>query len=404
MTPPCPSWPWWRRAVTGLGAAGLALSGYLGWHHIAGGTVIGCVAGSSCDLVLGSRWSAIGGVLPVSGLAAGVYLAVLLASFYLGPATEAPVRRLAWRALLVLTGAAAGSAVWFTIVQKWMIGAFCPYCMATHLTGVLLAGLVFWHAPGQLAPEPAATPEQTLAPPSPARGRVAWSAAGPALAGVALSGLMAVAQVAFAPAAFSRAGEAPSVLPAINPRAVPLIGPPDARHVVSVLFDYNCPHCQRLHAMLDEAVARDPGRLAFALFPVPLNTGCNPFVARNTAAFKDSCELARLALAVWVARREAFAEFDRWMFSPEPGHLWRPRDLAAVKAKAAELAGQARLEAALADPWIDRHVQAGVGIFGATGGNAVPELVFGPHWTTPEPKDTDDLLAMLQANLGVTMP
>jgi uncharacterized membrane protein len=117
-------------AITGLSALALALSAYLGWHHLAGGSLIGCGGGSPCDEVLHSRWSTIAGVLPVSGLAAGAYLAVLVASFYIGPSTEAPVQWLAWRAMLVLVGAAAGSAVWFTIVQKWVIGAVCPYCGA----------------------------------------------------------------------------------------------------------------------------------------------------------------------------------------------------------------------------------------------------------------------------------
>ena len=93
--------------MTGLSALGLALSSYLGWHYLVGGSVIGCGGGSPCDQVLNSRWSVVAGVLPVSGLAAGAYLAMLVASFFVGPATEAPVRRLAWRAMLVLAGAAA---------------------------------------------------------------------------------------------------------------------------------------------------------------------------------------------------------------------------------------------------------------------------------------------------------
>src|ERR1017187_10299527 len=99
------SWPWWRWVLTGLSALALALSAYLSWHYLTGGSVIGCGGGSPCDQVLGSRWSAIGGVLPVSGLAAGAYLTMLVAGFFIGPATEAPVRRLAWRSMLVLVGA-----------------------------------------------------------------------------------------------------------------------------------------------------------------------------------------------------------------------------------------------------------------------------------------------------------
>src|SRR5262245_18986352 len=140
------SWPWWRWVLTSLCAIALALCSYLSWHYRMGTTVIGCGGGNSCDQVLSSRWSAVRGVLPVSGLAAGAYLAMLVASLFIGPATALAERRLAWGAMLILVGSLAGSAVWFTIVQKWVIRAFCPYCMATHVLGVMLAVLVIWHA------------------------------------------------------------------------------------------------------------------------------------------------------------------------------------------------------------------------------------------------------------------
>ena len=33
----------------------------------------------------------------------------------------------------------------------------------------------------------------------------------------------------------------------------PVLGPPDAPHLVVVLADYTCPHCRKLHGMLTEA-------------------------------------------------------------------------------------------------------------------------------------------------------
>src|SRR4051812_10798877 len=185
--PPEKSWPWWRWSLTGLSALALALSAYLGWHYLMGGSVIGCGGGSPCEQVLSSRWSAVGGILPVSGLAAGTYLAMLVASLLIGPATAAPDRRLAWGAMLILVGAAAGSAVWFAIVQKWIISAFCPYCMAAHITGLLLAALVIWRAPMQVG---------------------SWSAIGLPAIGLVLAGALAASQVAFAPPAAYRGGEA----------------------------------------------------------------------------------------------------------------------------------------------------------------------------------------------------
>jgi uncharacterized membrane protein/protein-disulfide isomerase len=395
------SWPWWRWVLTGLSALALALSAYLGWHYLMGGLVIGCGGGNACDQVLGSRWSSVGGVLPVSGLAAGAYLAMLVASLFIGPGTEAPVRRLAWRAMLVLVGAAAGSAVWFIIVQKWIIGSYCLYCMATHITGLLLAAFVIWRAPRQFDDDSTA-PVQDGSTAAPRR------VIGPLPAlGLALAGMMAVCQVIFIPPAVYRGGELQNNLPALDPHAVPLVGSPDAPNVVILLFDYKCPHCQQLHFMLDEVIRRYDGRLAFALCPAPLNTKCNPYIPRDVDEFKGSCELAKVALAVWVAKREAFPAFNRWMFSFESGDRWQPRTLDAARAKAVELVGQAKFDAAQANPWINQYLQNSVRIYGDTiqnGNNAVPKLVFGSRWVTPEPNDAADLVLILHDSLAVPKP
>jgi uncharacterized membrane protein len=410
------SWPWWRWGTTGLILLALTLSTYLSWHWLVGGSMIGCGGGSSCDRVLTSRWSAIAGVVPVSGLAAGAYLAMLIASLFIGPTTATPVRRLAWGAMLVLVGSAAGSAVWFTILQKWVIGAFCPYCMTAHITGLLLAALVIWRAPKRNSFESLvlsfeSTKNSELktqdSPAVPRRIIGPWPVIGLPLAGLALAGVLAACQVVFKPPPVYRGGESQNSLPVLDPHAVPLVGSPDAPYVVTLLFDYKCPHCQELHFMLDEVVRRYGGKLAFALGPAPLNRQCNPYIPRDVPAYKDSCELAKVGLAVWVAKREALPAFDLWMYSMESGDRWKPRSLDAAKAKAVELVGQAKFDAARADPWIDRYLQTSVRIYGATvqsGNNAVPRLVFGSRWVIPEPVDGDDLVWILQNSLAVPTP
>lgn len=416
----CQPWPWWRWVLIFLNMLALTLSVYLIWHYLVGGPVIGCGGGSPCDRALNSRWSSVGGVLPVSGLASGVYLAMLVASLFIGPATEPPVRRLAWSAMLIFGGAATGGAVWFTIVQKWFIGAFCPYCMATHITGLLLGALVIWRAPMQFDGDstdvaltnPALAPDGGIAAPTALDATKAevigrFPTIGLALVGVALAGIMAASQAAFTPKAVYRGGESRENLPTIDPHVAPMIGSPDSAYVVNVLFDYKCPHCQQLHLMLDEAVRRYGGKLAFALCPTPLNTNCNPYIPRNVDEFADSCELAKVSLAVWVARREAFPAFGQWMFSFESGDRWKPRTLDAARAKAVELVGQAKLDTAWANPWIARYMQASIRIYGQTvqnGNTAVPKLVFGSRWVIPEPNDADDLILILHDSLAVPSP
>ena len=161
--------------------------------------------------------------------------------------------------------------------------------------------------------------------------------------------------------------------------------------------------------MLDETIRRYDGKVAFVLGPAPLNTQCNPFIGRQVEEFKDSCDMAKTALAVWVAKREAFADFDNWLFTAEPGEPWHARTLEAARAKAVELLGQAGLDAALADPRIDRYMHTSIQIYGDTilpdqSGGAVPKLVFGTRWVTPEPDNADDFVAILHASLGLPRP
>lgn len=383
------SWPWWRWIITGLSTLALVLSVVLSWHYLMGGSMIGCDGGSPCDEVLNSRWSSIGGILPVSGLAAGAYLAMLVSVLFIGPNIEAPVRKLAWFAMLVIVGSAAGSAIWFTILQKWVIGAFCPYCMTAHIAGLLLAVLIIWQAPKQIESDSKKT------------------AAGLAAVGLFFAGIMAIAQVVITPPPVFIAGQSQENLSIIDTHSIPMVGSPDANYVVTLLFDYKCPHCQQMHFMLNEAIRQYDGKLAFALCPSPLDKKCNPYVLGDMEQYKDSCELVKIALAVWVANREVFADFENWMFSFESGDRWKPRTPEATKAKAIELLGQEKYEAAQADPWIDEYLKSSVEIYSKTIQNSkggVPKLLYDSRWVIPEPYTADDLVKILQESLSVPLP
>jgi uncharacterized membrane protein len=377
--------------MTGLVTLALVLSAIMSWQYLTGGSMAGCGGGSPCEQVLNSRWSTIAGILPVSGLAVGVYLALLVASLFIGPATEAPIQRLAWCVMLILAGSVAGSAIWFTIIQKWVIGDFCPYCMTTHITGLLLSALVIWRATAD-------SPWRIMRP---------LRATGFALSGLVLACILAAFQIVFAPSAVYNDGESQDNLPDIYYHDVPIVGSPDAPYVITLLFDYQCSHCQKIHFMLEEAIRRYDGRLAFTLCPTPLNADCNPYIPRNVDTFKNSCELAKIGLAVWVASREAFPDFENWMFTFESGDSWRPRSLETTREKAIELVGQAKFDAAWTDPWIGRYMQTCAQIYGQTiqsGRGDIPKLIFGAHWVIPEPYNADDLIMILQERLAVPKP
>jgi uncharacterized membrane protein len=381
------AWPWWRWVLTGLSALAALLSIFLSWHYLSGENMAGCGGGSPCDLVMSSKWSMLAGMLPVSSLAVGVYLALFVASLFVGPQTEEPVRRLAWMSMLVMVGAVAGSALWFIIVQKWLVGAFCPYCMSTHLTGLLLTALVIIRVRKDRI-----RPLHTL---------------GLISAGLLLSGMLVAFQVGFAPTTVYKAGVSQVQLPVLDYQNAPIIGSEDAPYKVTLLFDYNCAHCQKLHFMLPEVVRRYGGKLAFVLCPTPLNTKCNPYIPKDVALFKNSCEMAEIGLAVWCVNRAVYPEFDNWMFTYESGDRWCPRTLKAAKEKAMELVGKAKLEAALSNPWIGQYLQTSIRIFGQTlqgqkGG--IPKLVYGSRWVIPEADNAENLMAIIRTSLAVPQP
>jgi len=159
--------------------------------------------------------------------------------------------------------------------------------------------------------------------------------------------------------------------------------------------------------MLQDAVRQYGGKLAFVLCPTPLNTKCNQYIPRDVDAFKNSCELAEVSLAVWSADRNKFSIFENWMFTYDSGDRWYPRTLGAVKAKAIELVGSAKFNAALSDPWIEHYMKTCIQLFGRTlqnGKGGIPKLILGSRWVIPEPENTKDLISILQGSLNLPQP
>ena len=130
-----------------LSVAALALCILMSVHSLRGGTLAGCGAGTPCDDLMTGRWSRLFGIFPVSGLAAGVYLAFLFCLGCLFLSGDDGIRRTAALALRVLAGAILGSAAWFIGLQIFAEGAFCKYCMSAHGLGIVISTLTLCGLP-----------------------------------------------------------------------------------------------------------------------------------------------------------------------------------------------------------------------------------------------------------------
>ena len=122
-----------------LAAAGVMVSGYLGWLKVRGGNALLCEAGGGCDIVQASRYATILGV-PTALWGTGFYVAVgVLAALGL------TAQRWLWTFLLSAAGAAF--ALYLTAISLFVIRAACPYCLASATIALALVAVLVWRRP-----------------------------------------------------------------------------------------------------------------------------------------------------------------------------------------------------------------------------------------------------------------
>ena len=421
-----------------LCAACLVLAGWMLFHSLTGARMVGCGAGSGCDSVMGSPWAYVLGSIPVSLPAAVSYLLLALCILFLGGETEEDrsLDRFLWPLLLILAGALVGAALWFSYLQLFVLHAFCKYCTLLHLLGCVLAVLIVCHSGLDSSPHSGldSSPHSGLDPESPRR-RYGWF-----LAGLAGAAVFAFVQARTLPAAAYDAGRTEAALPTFADGEVPVLGPSDAPEELTLLFDFQCSHCRRLHQVLPELLAKAGGQYRIRLCPVPLSPACNPYIpATGVDRFAGSCALTRFALAVWYARPEAYGAYWDALLGggpstgsgtaqgPSAGSGTAPRGEAKVlmggpsagsgtaQAQAAssgsavgeaEAAARAILGAEFAaatkDPRIDAYLRKVEELFGRTSNaekSGVPRLIRGQKWLVPETDQADELLELIRLSL-----
>lgn len=401
-----------------LALVALSISIYLAWIGLTSSKVVGCDGGVfDCSHVLTSRWSVVAGI-PVSIPAVGLYVGVLASLLYVR-STNFAKRVLAWNALTVLSIAAALTAIWFISLQLFSIGKLCPYCLTVHGCGIALAALVIrqsrfeFKRVGQLAltsaamvgglimmqafsepPEtfviesakPAAAPGSSEAvepselfdppdfdPPD----EVAPLDSSSAITLNPFLSLLGVVMVPQQPA--TKAADAETkprrTVPVNNGgkrldiAKWPLWGNPEANNVVVEMFDYTCSHCRNTHLAIRDAARQLGGDLAVVALPVPLNAACNDTVTATNPERADACEVARIAIALWMVDRTKFTTFHDWLFE-------QSRSAAQARQHAATLVDPAALTQALAQTTPAKYIELNVQLYKEAGSGTIPKISF----------------------------
>lgn len=385
--------------VLTLLAAGLA--GYLAWISFSGRDVVGCGPDSGCAAVLNSRWAYWLG-LPVSLFGGASYLALFAGTLFLGGKTPAPRQRHIWLGLLVVSWLVIGAAIWFVLLQTFILRHFCPFCMSAHAAAVIAAILLLRHCPYGPEPAKAHERERSVYVPLnsvrqlflPAAAGLALLAAGQLFApkksyveeslsgGVQITTNAAPATniaAAIPPAESTNvAPEEPPPVPEPPPGDagfrsialfdgklefdlvdVPIIGRADAPHFIIGLHDYTCSGCRGMHKPLMDLYRKYSNDLAIVSLPLPLDSDCNPIVPRTPPAHSNACQYARISLAVWRADPDLLMAFDDWVFEPE-----RPPSIEATRQYARQLVGDQAFAEAWNDPLVDRQLKINIALYG----------------------------------------
>ncbi|HXP61792.1 MAG TPA: vitamin K epoxide reductase family protein [Dongiaceae bacterium] len=363
-------------AARGFLLLALAGAGYLATLSLTGGGIGGCGPGSGCHHVLGTRWAYWLGV-PVSLPAFGLYCAMLAATFAVANPRLRQREPLWWQFIAGASLAVVGAGLWFVLLQYAVIGSWCKFCLATHASAATAAVLLLL----ALSKRRSADAGRMPAPLS-WRG-LRFSAVGAVLVlGTLVIGQMAVSKRLYALNRIDAARGLSRELKLhggkfrLDPDEVPRLGSASATNFIVSLFDYTCIHCRALHPLLVGAEHQYAGQLAILSLPMPLDAACNPLIPITRPANANACEYAKLSLAVWRAKREAFREFDDWLFG-----LNAAPSLDQVRAKAEALAGKAALAGALRDEWVQRQLRLDISLYQAnaiaTSDARLPQLIIG---------------------------
>lgn len=330
----------------------------------------GCGGEGGCSQVLGGRWSE-WFHLPVTFLAALVHGAALGLTV---PSWRRRLGRWGDVALATVGVLLAGAAIYFLTILYGVEHRHCPWCLGLHLVGLAAAGLIGRDAWGQAGPG-------------------GWKAAVLA-GGLGLAALAAGQAWGPRPATYlltgGAAGSEPTAPLAAGPQewvfldgklkldaaAVPRLGSPSARIMLVEFFDYTCSSCRNLAADFKELNAKWPGTFGVIPLPAPLNRACNPGLKPKVPDHPGACDLAKLALALWKAKPAAFAEFHDYLLAlPLPAN---PERVADARRRAALLAGESALAAALHDPWVGQRLADNFVVFDQLTNQSIvmPKLLF----------------------------
>ena len=184
----------------------------------------------------------------------------------------------------------------------------------------------------------------------------------------------------------------------IDPKDMPVLGNPDATHIVVEMMDYTCRHCRELHPHLEAAVERYGYELGVVIYNIPLSKKCNPQVKKDYPGKKNACEYAQLAIGVWKLAPDEFAEFHHWLLEGK-----KPPSIVKAKQRARRLVGNAILRDQALKADASRRIAKQIDDFQRLK-TGLPVLLLPNNGLRGVPKTSEEFFKFLEANFDMQPP
>jgi uncharacterized membrane protein/protein-disulfide isomerase len=185
----------------------------------------------------------------------------------------------------------------------------------------------------------------------------------------------------------------------------PIIGSPDAPHIVIEMVSYDCAHCRKMHATMERALERYGDQVAILLMPIPLDRECNKLVTDPAASHRGACTTAKLALSIAKLDAPSFARFHDFLMSSKDD---KPPGMDRVIPKANGLVDRDRLRELRSGKEVAKQLESYIELYGklqnsktASRSFGLPVQILGDHYITGSVEKQEDVFKAWEQHLGV---
>jgi hypothetical protein len=190
----------------------------------------------------------------------------------------------------------------------------------------------------------------------------------------------------------------------IDTYAQPIIGSPDAPHVVVEMISYNCSHCRKANPLVKKALSRYGSQVALVVLNVPLDRSCNKLVTDPAGSHAGACTTAKLALAISKIRPSSFARFHDYLMTGKT----EPPALESIIAKAYSMADRTKLREVRESEEVREQIEGYIDLFATlrqqNAGKkdfGLPIQILGDHVMSGSIEKADDVYKAWEEHLGV---